>query len=91
MIRELTRKFWVYKACSGAEVRKRRKGHSPKRTSTKSALAEATHAVKTAFCELSCGELSATNCRAVKSLSTNGRDTRGSGSDRDRTCASHNM
>ena len=48
-------------ASSGAETAKRRKVHLPKKGSTKSAIAETTHAVKTAFCELSRGELSATN------------------------------
>ena len=46
--------------------------HSPKNVSTKIAIAETTHAMKTAICELSRGELSATNCRTVKNLSTNG-------------------
>ena len=62
-------------ANSGTETARRRKVHSPKKGSTKSPIAETTHAVKTAFCELSRGELSAANCCAVKNRSTNGRIT----------------
>ena len=80
-------RFWrvlALKLLSDEKCTRRKKG------STKSAIAETTHAVKTAFCELSRGKLSVTNWRAVKNLSTNGRITAGQSTRCSVTIAKHN-
>ena len=74
MIRELTESFGFKKHVLALKLVSDEKGIRRKGLRRK-CLVETAHAVKTAFCELSRGELSATNCRAVKSLSTNGHDT----------------